>query len=183
MSEWDWVDEQEKQRKEARGKEYFSIEEGDNRFVLLSHFAPFAQMYEGGKYRPAKEGEKPEKIVGVCWVWQDGAVKLAKLPYTTIKQVRALSENTDWEFELPFAHVLTLNALGAGEKTVKYSLTPSPKRVDVPKEILDELSKKPSPEDMVSKLKGEVVSQGNHEEQTGMPDYPQEELNPEDIPF
>lgn len=178
---WGWIDEQEKKNKEERNKDYFNIVEGDNKFVLLTHFAPFAQMYEGGKYRPATEGEKPDKVVGVCWVWQDGVVKLAKMPWTAVKAVRALKDNEDWEFTIPFKHVLTLNALGAGEKTVKYSLTSSPKTVDIPQDIQDELSKKPSPEEMVEKLKGAKVSQGNAE--LYKPDYPADELDPDDIPF
>lgn len=188
--EWGWIDNQEKKRDEERSKEYFNIVEGANRFVLLSHTAPLAQVWAGNKYRPAEEGDDPKtiSIKGVCWVYQEGQVKQAKLPYKIVKEIRALQQNPDWEFKLPFPHVFTLTAVGAGESTVKYSINASPKQVPIPPEILEELKKKPTPEEMVEIIKGGKVSQGNTTEDTRevpppAPDYPSEDINPEDIPF
>lgn len=186
-NDWDWVDKQEEKAKEERSKEYFNIVEGDNRFVLLSHCAPLAQVYEGGKYRPAKEGDKNPSVKGLCWVYQEGVIKSAKLPYTIVKAIRSLSQNPDWDFKIPFTHVLTLNAKNAGTKEVEYTLTPSPKEVPIPQDILDELKKKPSPEELVDKIKGKV-SQGNTMPSAPTTDeapmeYPTEDIDPADIPF
>lgn len=175
MNDFDWVDEVEKKRKEERSKGYFTIEEGQQQFVLLSHFAPYAQVYENGKYRPAVEGDIKPSIKGVCWVLQDGLIKEAKMPYTIVKEIRAIQQNPDWEFTLPFPHTFTLSAVGAGESTVKYSLTVSPKMVEIPAEILTELKKKPSPEDMAEKLKAAFTVK--------VPLSEEENLNPDDIPF
>lgn len=178
---WDWVDDQEQQNKENRGKDYFDIVEGKQQFVLLSHFARYAQVWDGSKYRAAEEGDTNISAKGVCWVYQDGAIKLAKMPYTIVKAVRALHEDPEWDFELPFLHTLTLNAVGAGTKEVKYTLTPSPRKVELDPEVLKELAKKPSPEEMVEKLSGTAVSPSKPEE-SGY-EYPEEEIDPADIPF
>lgn len=181
-----WVDKQEEKRKEERSKEYFNIEEGANRFVLLSNLAPLAQVYEGGKYRPAKEGDDQSSIStkGVGWVYQEGMVKLAKIPYTVVKQIRALQQNPDWEWKLPFPHVMTLTAEGAGTKEVKYSLTPGPKEIEIPKDILDILAKKPTPAEMVDRAKGIKSSEDTREAPAQeYPDAADEGIDPADIPF
>ncbi len=184
-SDWSWVDEQEKKAQEERSKDYFNIVEGDSRFVLLSHFAQLPQVYEvgSGKYRIAVEGDTGVSIKGVCWVYQDGAIKLARMPYdAVVKKVRSLAENPDWDFQFPFPHVFNLNAKGAGTKEVEYSLTPSPKKVEIPQAILDELVNKPTPEEMVEKIKGIKVSQGNDVPQANSaPEYP--DMEPGDIPW
>lgn len=176
----DWVDKQEEKRKEERSKEYFNIEEGANRFVLLSHCEPLAQVFDGKKYRIAEEGDKGASIKGVCWVLQEGLIKSAKLPYTVVKQIRGLQQNPDWEFKVPFPHILTLNAEGAGTKEVKYSLTPSPKVYEIPADVLTALKDKPTPAELVEKIKGKAS--GATTDTKGI-DYPTEDINPDDIPF
>lgn len=153
---WDWVEKREEEIKEERDKGYLKIVEGDQRFVLLSHCAPLAQVYDPStkKYRAAVEGDKNVSVKGLCWVMQENMVKEAKLPYTVVKSIRALQQNADWEFKIPFNHPLTLNAKGAGSKEVVYTLTASPKTIEIPAAILQELKTKPSPEEMVEKIKG-----------------------------
>lgn len=184
MDGFDWVDKQEEKRKESRSKEYFDIVEGRQQFILLSHCAPYAQVYEAGKYRAAVEGdaERNISIRGVCWVYQDDVIKSAKLPYVVVKAIRALAEDPEWDFDVPFPHMLTLNAEGAGTKEVKYSLTPSPKKVEIPKAVLAELAKKPKPEEMVEKFKGKKSETSDNTEDDTV-DYPSEDINPDDIPF
>jgi hypothetical protein len=171
MSEdkFDWVNQREETIEKERSKDYFNIEEGDNRFVLLSHFAPLPQIYDKAtnKYRIAEEGEKGASIKGVCWVAQkdkndDGTeewhVKSAKMPYTVVKMVRDLRDNEDWDFKLPFPHPLNLRATNAGNKEVEYSLQPSPKTVEIPEAVLAELADKKTPEEVV-----EVIKNGNQD--------------------
>lgn len=181
---WNWVDDKEKEIAESKSKDYFNIEEGSQQFYLLSHFAPLSQIWDNAtkKYRPAVEGDKNPSIKGVCWVLQDGLIKQAKMPYTIVKHVKALREDSEWEFELPFPHLLTLTAKGAGSKEVEYTLTPSPRKTEFSKEILDELAKKPSPEDIVEKIKGK--SDIDYDAVTRPPlDYPIDDINPDDIPY
>lgn len=171
-----WVDQHEKETEENRAKGYFNIVEGKQEFVLLSHCAPLAQVFDPAtkKYRAAEEGDKAVSIKGVCWVLQDGDIKQAKLPYTIVKQIRDYQQNPEWEFTLPFPHTFTLTAKGAGTKEVEYSLNASPKKVEIPVEILEELAKKPTPEEIVEKVKGSAPNDRP---------LPDEELDPSSIPF
>lgn len=86
-----WIDEQEKKVKEERSNDYLHIEEGENRFVLLSHCAPLPQVYVPSekKFRMAVEGDTGVSIKGICWVWQTQTIKQARLPYKVVKQIRA----------------------------------------------------------------------------------------------
>ena len=162
--------------------------------MLLTHCAPLTQVWDNAskKYRVAEEGDKGVSIKGVCWVLQDGVIKQAKLPYTVVKEIRALREDPEWDFKIPFPHAFTLTAKNAGTKEVEYTLNPSPKVVELSKEILDELAKKATPEDIVERIKGGgKVSQGNDQDEAptdgpSAADYPDAEaegIRPEDIPF
>jgi hypothetical protein len=122
-------------------------------------------------------------VKGVCWVLQKNekdeyVIKSARLPYTVVKAIKGIAQDPDWDFELPFLNPLTLNAVGAGTKEVKYTLTPSPKKFEMPEGILDELAKKPTPEEMVEKMKG-----NNTAPAASTVDYPTDDLKPEDVPF
>jgi hypothetical protein len=184
---FDWVNKHEAQKEEERSKDYFNINEGDNRFVLLSHFAPLAQIFDPStkRYKIAEEGEKGASIKGVCWVAQkdgeDWYVKSAKMPYTVVKMVRDLRDNEDWDFQIPFPHPLNLKATGAGTKEVEYSLQPSPKEVEIPQDVLKVLSEKPTPEEIVEKMKENAKADSEADKK--FDGYPEEEINPEDIPF
>jgi len=173
-----WVGEREKELEDKSG--YFKIVEGKQTFVLLSHCAPLAQVFDPAtkKYRIAQEGDKNVSIKGICWVLQDGIIKQAALPYTIVKSLRSLQQDPEWDFHLPFKHPLTLTAIGAGTKEVEYTLTPSPKQVDIEKAILEELKKKPSPEDIVERKKGHDSSEAAEQEYAKI-DYPAAE--PQDI--
>lgn len=174
----DWVDKQEEKRKEEHSKEYFNIKEGDQKFQLLSHCAPFAQRYANGKYFFADMDEEGVSIKGMCWVLQDGDIKSAKLPYTVVKAIRALQNNDEWDFQLPFEHVLTLNAKKAGTKEVEYNLTPSPKKLPFSASLLEELSQKPTPEEMIEKMR---AKSGKTAPKAA--EYPVDDINPDNIPF
>lgn len=181
-----WIDRQEEKTKEERSQGYFEIVEGKQTFQLLSHCAPYAQVYEGGKYRPAEEGDRNVSIRGVCWVLQDGVIKQAKLPYTLVKAIRGIQQDPEWEFSIPFLHNFNLEAIGAGTKEVKYTLTPSPKKIDLAPAILEELRKKPTPEEIVEKIKQGKSAPKSTEDTREAPTpvaYPEEEINPADIPF
>ena len=175
-----WVDSQETKQKEERSKEYFNINEGENKFVLLSHCAPLVQVWTGSKYVPAQEGDKNTNIKGLCWVLQDGVIKSAKLPYTVVKSIRALQQNPEWDFSgFPFPHTLTLTAKNAGTKEVEYELMPSPKKVEIPEEVLTELKKKKSPEEIVELIKEKASSSNTLVSRAKVA----EDIDPESVPF
>lgn len=185
----DWVSKQDEVNEEERKKGYFKIVEGTQTFVLLSHCAPLAQVFDPAtkKYRAAVEGDRRPSVKGVCWVLQEGLIKEAKLPYTIVKEIRALQQNPEWEFEIPFPHTFTLTAKGAGTKEVAYSINASPKKVELSEAILTELKGKPTPEDLVERIKGggSKVSPSNSDEpdESEYPDAESEGINPDDVPF
>jgi hypothetical protein len=175
MDKMNWIDEREAQTKEG---EYFNMQEGDNRFQLLTHCAPQPLKWTGTKYEPAEEGDTNISIKGVCWVLQDEKIKLAQLPYTVVKAIRALQNDPDYTFEeFPMPRLINVKAKGAGTKEVEYSVIPAPKEVSVSKEVMEELAKKPTPEEMVEKMKGKKADKPF--------EYPEraDDINPADTPF
>lgn len=181
---FDWVDKKEEEIEKAKSEGYFDIVEGKQQFVLLTHCAPLAQVWDGKKYRPAEEGDKNPSIKGVCWVLQDGKIKQAKLPYTVVKEIRALQLNPEWEFELPFPHTFTLTAKGAKSKEVEYTINASPKKVDITEDVLIELKKKPSPEEIVEKIKSTRSTQDkNIPSTTEEAEGHHADVDPDNIPF
>lgn len=171
----DWADKVEKP-----SGEYFKIAEGDNRIQLLSHCAPYALKWTGAKYEPAEEGDTNVSWKGVCWVLQDGVIKSATLPYTVVKAIKGFMEDEDYAFsEFPMPRQVNIKAVGAGTKEVEYNVIPSPKEAPVAPQTLTELAQKPTPEEMVEKMrKVEKVSP----EINPMTDIEQD-IKPEDIPF
>ena len=187
-SEWDWIDKKEeeiKKEKSEKVSQYFEIVEGKQQFMLLTHCAPLPQVFDQStkKYRAAEEGDKNVSIKGVCWVLQDGVIKQAKLPYSVVKAIRNLQQDPEWEFSIPFPHTLSLEATNAGTKEVKYALTPSPKKSEIPPAVLMELAKKPKPEDIVEFIKNRPTTVAPAGQPAKDYDYPQEDINPEDVPF
>ena len=173
-----WVDKKEKEDKDRLAEGYFTIAEGDNRVQILTHMPPLAQMYDATtkKYRTAEEGEKGASIKGVCWVLHEGKVKQAKLPYTVVKAIRALQLNEQTEFDsFPMPYMITINAKDAGTKEVEYNTIADRKDTAVSSEILEELKKKPTPEEIIEKIKGKISPRKS--------DYPTENVDPDGIPF
>lgn len=180
-----WIDEREEHAKEEQSKEYFTIVEGANSFQLLSHFAQLPLVWNGQLYDIAKEGDTGISVKGACWVLQDGVIKYAKLPYTAVKQIRAIQTDKDWDLsEYPIKNVITLKAKGAGTKEVEYNTVISPKETPISEEILNELNEKPTPEEMVAKAKEKAkggVTDPNVANEANVADYP--ENDGKEVPF
>lgn len=173
-----WVDERNEEIEREASEGYFKMQEGDNRIQLLTHCAQLAQVYDPAtkKYRVAVEGDKNISIKGVCWVLQDGKVKQAKLSYVVVKAIRELQNDPDYQFqEFPMPRLINIKAKGAGTKEVEYTVIPSPKEVVTPVEVVNELALKPTPDDIVEKLKNKGESKPV--------EYPEEDIRPEDVSF
>lgn len=155
--------------------EYFKIQEGDNRVQLLSHCAQYNLKWNGSRYEPAQEGDENVSVKGVCWVLQDGVIKSATLPYTIIKSIRQLMLDQDYSFtSFPMPRVINIKAVGAGTKEVEYSVVPAPKESQVAEQILEQLAQKPTPEEMVEKLRANESKKVSQEK---------DDIRPEDIGF
>lgn len=175
-----WIDEVEKANSERQEGEYFKFSEGDNRIQLLTHCAQLIQRWNGSKYEVMIEGDSQEgrSIKGVCYVLQDNEVKLAFLPYSVVKQIRALQQDPDYAFtDFPMPRLINIKAKNAGSKEVEYSVIPSPKETKVAEAIMFKLEKKNTPESIVEAMKAK--REGKKVEKPI--DYPEE--SSDGIPF
>lgn len=68
---------------------------------------------------------------------------------------------------------INIKATGAGTKEVEYTVLPSPKETPVSEEVLAELAKKPTPEEIIELIKGKSKPV----------DYPESEITQEDSPL
>lgn len=143
---------------------------------------------------------------------EEWVLRTAKLPYKIGTTIADLQNDEDYRFdEFPMPYNIKIKAKNAGSKEVEYSVISSPNRTPVPQPVLDELAKKKSISEVVNLLKekkkaehladgtfqanqarkNEIqqeidkrrgVAQANPQD-SALPDYPEEEINPEDIPF
>ena len=152
-----WISETEKENEENFNSKFFKIQEGPNKFQMLTACAPLYQVWNGSKYEIAEKGAKNVSVKGVCYVLQEGTIKEATLPYSVVKQIKAYLDDPEWGFEeFPFEHSITLNAKGAGTKEVEYNVTLSPNKTVVSSEVLTELAEKKTPEAIVEAKKAKV---------------------------
>jgi len=122
----------------------------------------------------------------------DASIKLAELPHTVIKAIGALQRDSDYSFaELPIPYDIKVIYNPETTPADMYKIIPSPTRNELPSDILDELRQKYEkldPIDYIERKKQkkmqedgiEIKSQSSSEPKI---DYPEEDINPEDIPF
>ena len=182
------IKDMEKEHNVGGDSEWMNIVEGANKLRLVTELAVLPQWWDGAKYHVAVEGDKrPESTtVSIKWLgWvidrsdgEQGKLKLIKLPHTVAKQIRDLQQSEDYSFEeAPMPYDVTVNAKGAGTKEVEYSTMPSPKREDVPEDVLKVLGKKSTPESVVNAMKNKRGRElGLVEEKTSEVDYPEDDL-------
>lgn len=137
----------------------------------------------------------------------DGKVKLYKIPYGIFQTIAGFEKDEDYGFDgFPMPYDIKINAINAGTKEVKYTVIPSPKTSPVGDEVLDVLSKqKPCKEIIgifqeknIEKHKGTgyfqeqqkaleelatSLAQGGSLKPEESVEYPEDDVNPEDIPF
>lgn len=99
--------------------DYLKLKEGDNRMRLVSDCEPHPGEYQG----------KPN-FKWLCYVIdrRDGKVKPFFMPHVIYKTIEALQGNDDYGFEsVPMPYDITIAAIGAGTKEVKYTVLPARK--------------------------------------------------------
>lgn len=105
------------------GGDYLKFKEGDNRFRLMSECLPHKGEFKG-----------ESNFKWLCYVLdrKDGKVKPLFMPHSIYKQIAALQTNEDYAFQdVPMPYDLTVNAVGAGTKEVKYTLMPARKNTNL----------------------------------------------------
>lgn len=103
--------------------DYLKIKEGDNRLRLMSECVAHPGEYNG----------KPN-FKWLCYVIdrKDQKVKPFFMPHIIYKALEALQMNEEYAFaDVPMPYDVTVNAVGAGTKEVKYTVLPARKETSI----------------------------------------------------
>lgn len=197
------------------GGDWYKFVEGDNRFRILSEPEMIFEKYQKGICYTDCGYEGTAKFLTFVLDRKDEKIKLAKLPYTVGDAIMGYENDEEYNFDgFPMPYDIKVNAKGAGTKEVKYTVIAGRATSEVPTATLEELEKKSSISDIVTKMKEkkkqEHVDDGSFQREqerkanlkahldTVRPkegakvahvgsmdsmDYPEEEINPEDIHF
>lgn len=133
----------EKQYNLGKG-EYFKVKTGDNKVRLVSECIPHAGEYNG----------KPT-FKWLCQVIDllDGKVKPYFMPDGVYKQILSLQLDEDYSFdEVPMPYNINIFTENAGELTAKYTVRPSPKRVELTAEQQIAIKAAPSVQELQAKI-------------------------------
>lgn len=186
--------EQDKQKHQISESDWFKFKEGDNKMRILSEPKIIVERfkvgicYEGCNY--CGKDEQNVSIRYLTWVIDraDGKVKLFKMPYKTTKQLVAYKMDADGGFgfeDFPMPYDININAEKAGTTKVVYTLIPARKNVPLTEEEQTTLDKCTVPESIIAKMKAKQRAkvEGIKEEDSGAVSYPEDEIDPNEIPF
>ena len=125
----------------------------------------------------------------LAWIYNYDTeqVELMKLPYSLSKQLSDFCLDEEYSFtEFPMPYDLKIKATNAGTKEVQYTMLPRMKKAFAVDGVeIDKLkSCAEIIESMKEKQKDKVNADRSMEKLAGQkPEYPQEDINPDDIPF
>lgn len=136
--------------------EYYKIQDGDNKFRLLSPFVGYQSEFKGNP-----------TFKFVTWILdrRDGKIKPYFMPVTVADMIGDLQLSDDYAFQdVPVPYDFNLRATNAGTKEVKYTLLPSPNRIPLTVAEEIEFNKTMPIEEFVEKLReknesGQTVQQ------------------------
>lgn len=170
--------------------DWFKVREGNNRIRLLSTMVPYASHFNFGACLGKEEcpvcKEDDEARPSVKFLvnvldYSDNEIKIAQLPYTIAKAIQEYQDSEEYSFDsAPMPYDITIKATKAGTKEVEYNVMASPKRTDVPTEVLTKLEKKHTPEQVKDALKAKKRKELGLQKPEEPIDYPK---NEGEIPF
>ena len=176
--------------------------EGDTRLRLLSHTVAYAQHYMQSGYRGVCLGkdrgcpgcavsDKPN-LKWLGWVLHEEQIKPCLLPHTIVVELGNYQADPEYAFAeppMPYDITITKKKTGEKEQNVKYSIKASRINAPVSDEIMAELAKKISPDQLKDKMQEKkakelgISNQQNTPESESVIEYPEEEIDPESIPY
>lgn len=161
--------------------EWFKVAEGPNKIRVMTFLEPFGQHYKPGGYcgvciskergcpgckeadnEPDEKKKNKVQVKFLCWVldYKDDRLKLYKAPYAVFQQLQAMAEDPDFGFQdMPMPFDVTINAKGAGEKSVTYTLMPARSNSEIDPEILEKFKKLSTPEQIKEKMKNKKLEE------------------------
>lgn len=191
------------------GGDWYKFVEGDNIFKVLAEPMMIFEKFKVGICYTDCGYEGNAKFLTFVLDRKDNKIKLAKLPYGIGTMIAEYEKDEDYSFEgFPMPYNIKVKAVGAGTKEVKYTVTPSPRREELSADVAEQMRKKASIADIVAKMKEkkkqEHIEDGSWQREQdrkaklaeelasvkgGTPtaeagvDYPEAEVNVDDIPF
>lgn len=210
----------EENKKNSNRADFYKLQNGDNRIVLLSNPVGYSELFNVGiAYEDCGYGKYASRRYK-CYVldMRDGKIKMANFSYTVASAINDLRIAPRTKFDtLPCPYIMNLKTENAGKKEVKtsvladedYTLTDEQQAelesYDSVRDIVDRLKaaqKKKVDTDPAFKAKIEEIIAKKEEEEAlrkeqkqkdgtipsarqdlGTVEYPEEEVNLEDIPF
>jgi len=176
----------------GQGGGWFKISEGNNKIRILCEPRIIVEKFNVGICYTdcgyCKKGEEGLSTKYLTWIIdrKDEQVKLAKLPYKVTQNIRAFMDNEEYGFnDFPAPYDVTIHAVNAGTKEVKYTLTASRKNTPVTPEELLEFEKQ-TPVDQVidaMKVKQKKKMENTPDVPTEKIERPTEDFDPDEIPF
>lgn len=188
--------------------DWFKFKEGDNKIRILSVMPPVAEHFKAGycvghgncpeckkmiKDKDGVEKENKPSVKYLCYILDhsDNKIKLAKFAYKIFTAIRDLQSNPDYVFDdMPMPYGINIKATKAGTTSVEYNVIPSRANTPIPTDIIEKLAKLRTPEEIKVSMRNKKAKELgliviNDKQKVGNTDidYPEEEINPDDIPF
>ena len=185
------------------GNSFYNLIDGDNKVRLLTDPVRIMKFYDNvtKKSKVAFEAcgyTNEAKPRWLCYVIdrKENKLMLAEFPHSIMKQVLEYKNNPEYEFETaPMPYDITINKKGQKLET-EYTVIPARQNTEVEKEFIDELAKKTSCDEIKKKWQEKELANltldeewlKGYEERKQKVDenkveYPDDDINPEDIPF
>ena len=178
---------------EDKSSDWFSFKEGPNKVRVLSSGSPLATVMQGREFRGAyyqgRELLDGETVSEKWWTWiidrADSNIKIAKFGKKILQQLASYQHSPRFKFDsLPMPYDIIITATGAGTKEVVYTIMPD-EEIEITTKEEEEYSKKTPIGDLTDKVREKQMKKdGAKSVETTKPiEYPEDKINPEDIPF
>ncbi len=186
---------------------WFKMKEGWNQFRILTEPEVIFENYGKGICYHQCGYEGSPKYLARILDRADNKVKLYKIPFTIFETIAGFEKDDELTFSsFPMPYDVKVMASGAGTKEVKYTVLPSLKRVAIDTEIENFLVKQKPIKEVIqlmqekniekhkadgtwqkeqTRLKqlAEDLKKGGSAKEVDTIEYPEEEIDPKDIPF
>lgn len=186
--------------------DWYKLQENDNVIRVLEEPEMIFEKFKVGICYTDCGYEGTPKFLTYVLDRKDGKIKLAKLPYKIGTTIATYQEDDDYAFDgFPMDYDIKVHAKNAGTTDVIYTMTPRPKRERIDSETAAALLKLKRIPEIIAKMKenkkNEHIADGTWDANQkrkqdiqagieeakanarGSQDYPEEEINPDDIPF
>lgn len=203
----DKIEQANKSEHSAGGSGWFKMKEGINQFRILTEpEVMFENFGKGICYHQCGYEGSPKYLARIL-DRADNKVKLYKIPFTIFETIAGYEQDDELKWTgFPMPYDIKVKAIGAGTKEVSYTVMPSLKQEPLADDVLETLEKQSPVKEVIAKMQEKNIEKHKQDgtwqkEQdrlaqlkkdlekggTAKPEdtieYPEEEIDPEDIPF